>query len=41
MEALVEVHTEDELDEALLAGARIIGINNRNLREFTTDLARD
>ena len=39
MEALVEVHTEDELDEALLAGARIIGINNRNLREFTTDLA--
>ncbi len=39
MEALVEVHTEEELDEALLAGARIIGINNRNLREFTTDLA--
>lgn len=39
MEALVEVHTEDELDEAIRAGARIIGINNRNLREFTTDLA--
>ena len=39
MQALVEVHTEAELDEALLAGARIIGINNRNLREFTTDLA--
>ena len=39
MEALVEVHTEDEVDQALLAGARIIGINNRNLREFTTDLA--
>ena len=39
MEALVEVHTEEELDDALLAGARIIGINNRNLREFTTDLA--
>ena len=39
MEALVEVHTEEELDEALLAGARILGINNRNLREFTTDLA--
>ena len=39
MEAMVEIHTEDELDEALLAGARIIGINNRNLREFTTDLA--
>ena len=39
MEALVEVHTEEELDEALLAGARILGVNNRNLREFTTDLA--
>ncbi len=39
MEALVEVHTEEEVDQALLAGARIIGINNRNLREFTTDLA--
>jgi len=39
MEALVEVHTEEELDDALLAGARILGINNRNLREFTTDLA--
>ncbi len=39
MEALVEIHTEAELDEALLAGARIIGVNNRNLREFTTDLA--
>ncbi len=39
MEALVEVHTEDDVDAALLAGARIIGVNNRNLREFTTDLA--
>ena len=39
MEALVEVHTEEEVDQALIAGARIIGINNRNLREFTTDLA--
>ena len=39
MEALVEVHTDDEVDQAILAGAKIIGINNRNLREFTTDLA--
>ena len=39
MEALVEVHTQEEVDQALVAGARIIGINNRNLREFTTDLA--
>mgnify|MGYP001162225432 CR=1 FL=1 len=39
MEALVEVHTDDEVDQAIVAGAKIIGINNRNLREFTTDLA--
>ena len=39
MEALVEVHTDDEVDQAILAGAKIIGINNRNLKEFTTDLA--
>lgn len=31
MEPLVEVHTESELDRALAAGARIIGVNNRNL----------
>lgn len=31
MEPLVEVHTEIELDRALAAGARIVGINNRNL----------
>ncbi len=38
MSALVEVHTEEELNRALDAGARIIGINNRDLRVFTTDL---
>ncbi len=38
LHALVEVHTEKELDAALAAGARIIGINNRNLDTFVTDL---
>src|SRR5712692_8874255 len=32
MEPLVEVHTREELDRALAAGARIIGVNNRNLK---------
>jgi len=32
MEPLVEVHTAPELDRALAAGARIIGVNNRNLK---------
>lgn len=39
LEALVEVHDADELDSAVAAGARILGINNRNLRTFETDLA--
>ncbi len=37
-EALVEVHTERELDQALEAGARVIGINNRDLGTFQVDL---
>lgn len=38
MEALVETHTVEEVKRALAAGARIIGINNRDLKNFTTDL---
>ena len=36
---LVEVHTEAELRRALAAGATLLGINNRNLHTFETDLA--
>ncbi|MEX0907912.1 MAG: indole-3-glycerol phosphate synthase TrpC [Gemmatimonadota bacterium] len=39
MSVLVEVHNEAEVDRALRAGARIIGVNNRDLATFTTDLA--
>ena len=38
LEALTEVHDEAELAAALNAGAEIIGVNNRNLRDFTVDL---
>jgi indole-3-glycerol phosphate synthase len=37
-DALVEVHDEQELDRALEGGARIIGVNNRDLRNFDVDL---
>ncbi len=36
---LVEVHREDEVERALAAGARVIGINNRDLHTFHVDLA--
>ena len=39
MEPLVEVHGQSELDVALNAGARVIGVNNRNLHTFQMDLA--
>ena len=34
MEPLVEVHSREELVRAIAAGARIIGVNNRDLRDF-------
>ncbi|HLJ75158.1 MAG TPA: indole-3-glycerol phosphate synthase TrpC [Thermoanaerobaculia bacterium] len=39
VDALVEVHNERELDRAIRGEAKIIGVNNRNLRDFKVDLA--
>lgn len=38
LSALVEAHTEEEVKSALDAGTRVIGVNNRNLKDFTVDL---
>ena len=38
LSALVETHDEKEVEMALKAGARIVGVNNRNLKDFTVDI---
>lgn len=38
MSALVEAHREEEVASAVLSGARMIGVNNRNLADFSVDL---
>ena len=39
LDALVEAHDEAEIDSAVAAGARIIGVNNRNLKDFSVDFS--
>ena len=39
LSALVEVHDENEMDSAIKASARVIGVNNRNLKDFTVDIS--
>lgn len=38
LSALVEAHNADEIEAAIQAGARLIGVNNRNLKDFTVDI---
>lgn len=40
LDPLVEVHNAEELDRAAAVGARIIGVNNRDLRDFSVDVHR-
>ena len=39
LSALVEAHDEKEIRMALKAGAKVIGVNNRNLKDFTVDIS--
>lgn len=39
MDALVEVHSQEDVDKALQVGSDLVGINNRNLEDFRTDLS--
>jgi indole-3-glycerol phosphate synthase len=38
LSALVEAHTAQEVEAAIKAGARVIGVNNRNLQNFDVDI---
>lgn len=38
LSSIVEAHDADEVNSAIKAGARIIGVNNRNLKDFTVDI---
>ena len=40
MDVLIETHDEDEFDRALRLKSRMIGVNNRNLKDFSVDFAR-
>jgi len=39
LSALVEAHDEEEINRALKAGARMIGVNNRDLKTFKVDIS--
>lgn len=39
LDSIFEIHNQDDLERAVAAHAKIIGVNNRNLATFTTDLA--
>jgi indole-3-glycerol phosphate synthase len=38
MDALMEAHDGDEVERCLRAGAKVLGVNNRNLKDFTVDI---